>query len=310
MELEGTHTQHHHQPVLLQPAIEALNIQKDGIYIDATYGRGGHSREILERLSGDGQLIAYDKDPQACDNARDTLGQDGRFSITHSSFMAIKKLLEEDMLSANIAGIIFDLGISSPQLNRGRGFSFQDNQSLDMRMDTATGISAVEWINSARADEIARVLKDFGEEKNAKKIAQLIVSSRPLLTANQLATLVASMPGKYRQKHPATRTFLALRLFINNELEELEYALGDALRLLKQKGRLVVITFHSLEDRIVKRFIRDHSQARHLPLDLYGERDYSNVKLREIGKPQTPSEDEVSHNPRSRSARMRVAEKL
>ena len=299
-----------HEPVLLKASIEALRLKPGGTYIDATYGRGGHSAAILQNIGGGGRLLAFDKDEQACAHAGKTLGRDPRFSIRRASFTAMELLLTEEKMEAAVEGIIFDLGISSPQLAAGRGFGFNDESSLDMRMDTSRGITAGEWLNSAGKSEIARVLKDFGEERNAKRISALIADSRPLLTARQLADLVASVPGASVEKHPATRTFLALRLFINNELEELAEALGHARRLLCRGGRLAVISFHSLEDRIVKHFIRDHSQPRKAPPGLPVDDDYSNVTLRPVGRPVVPDAAEVARNPRARSARLRVAEKL
>lgn len=301
--------QNTHIPVLLNESIDALNITQDGVYIDATYGRGGHSRAILAKMGKRGQLLSFDKDEEAYTHAQNHL-DDERFSIRHAPFFEMERLLNEENMESKVSGIIFDLGISSPQLCIDRGFSFSDDRSLDMRMDRTRGISAAEWINSATQKEIEKVLREFGEERNARKISAIIVKGRPFLTARQLADLVASVPGPVSKKHPATRTFLALRLFVNKELEELSQSLEPAMHLLRSKGRLVVISFHSLEDRIVKHFIRDHSQPRRSPLDLPDDDDYSNVKLSPVGKPVVPSAVELLHNPRARSARMRVAERL
>ncbi len=298
-----------HEPVLPDAAIEALRITPGRVYIDATYGRGGHSREILKRIGRQGRLLAFDKDIQACEHARTTLRNDQRFSICHASFAAIGSLLTDDNMEGAVAGILFDLGVSSPQLASNRGFSFDDDASLDMRMDTSRGISAAEWINRAPVSEIARVLTEFGEERNAKRISAAIAGSRPLRTARELAELIASVSGARERKRPATRAFLALRIFINNELEELSQALEHARRLLRSSGRLVVISFHSLEDRIVKNFIREYSQPRKAPLNLPAADDYSHVALRKIGR-IVADEAELARNPRARSASLRVAEKL
>ena len=297
-----------HEPVLLEASIDALQIKPEGTYIDATYGRGGHSKEILKRMGRQGRLLSFDKDISACDHAKKTFGDDRRFSIFHAPFTAISSLLADENMEGTVAGIIFDLGISSPQLNSNRGFSFHDDVSLDMRMDTSRGVSAAEWLNHAKPSEVARVLKEFGEERNAKRISAAIVRSRPLRTAHKLADLVASVSGASK-KHPATRTFLALRMFINNELEELSQVLEYARRLLRSKGRLAVISFHSLEDRIVKNFIRHYSQPHKAPPGLPVEDDYSGVEFRKIAQ-IVPDEVELARNPRARSARLRVAEKL
>ena len=299
-----------HQSVLLTAALEGLQIVPDGFYIDGTYGRGGHSKEILKHLGPHGRLLAFDKDPQACVHAHKQLSDDSRFEIRHGSFTRIVELQESGMM-ARLAGVFFDLGVSSPQLeNAERGFSFLHDGPLDMRMDNTVGISAADWLSSASEKEIARVLREYGEERQAKKIANAIFNGSTPRTTLDLANLVASVLGyRFNSKHPATRTFLAIRLYINRELEELREVLATAVTLLRQGGRLVVISFHSLEDRIVKNFIRDHSVPQYSEITgqaLPG----TKAVLRKVGKKMRASADEINNNPRARSALLRVAEKI
>lgn len=300
-----------HRPVLLAELLDGLNIDARGCYIDATCGQGGHSAALLQRLGPEGRVIAFDKDAQACRRARTALAEDARFTIRHAPFTALANLAEEEGMAGRAAGVFFDLGVSSNQLNAPeRGFSFLRNGPLDMRMDTATGTTAAQWLNAASAADIRRVLKDYGEERNAAKIAAAIVRRRPLQTTGELAALVEGVSGRGGGKHPATRTFLAVRLFINRELEELADALASVPRLLRRGGRLAVITFHSLEDRIVKRFIKTHSEPRRAPRGLPVADDASGVVLAKVGKPQVPGDREVALNSRARSARLRIAERL
>ncbi len=300
-----------HRPVLLAELLDGLNIDGRGCYIDATYGRGGHSAALLRRLGRDGRVIAFDKDAQACRHARETFAGDARFSIRHASFTALETLLTDEGLEARAAGVFFDLGVSSNQLDSPeRGFSFRRDGPLDMRMDTGRGVTAAQWLDTADAADIRRVLKEYGEERNAARIASAIVRRRPLRTTGELSALIEEVSGRGGKKHPATRSFLAIRLFINRELEELAEALASALRLLRRGGRLAVITFHSLEDRIVKNFIRTHAEPRRAPRGLPVADDVSGVVLARVGKPQVPGDREVALNSRARSARLRVAERL
>lgn len=303
-----------HRPVLLAELLDGLNIDARGCYIDATCGQGGHSAALLQRLGPEGRVIAFDKDAQACRRARTALAEDARFTIRHAPFTALANLAEEEGIAGRAAGVFFDLGVSSNQLNAPeRGFSFLRDGPLDMRMDTATGTTAAQWLNAASAADIRRVLKDYGEERNAAKIAAAIVRRRPLQTTGELAALVEGVSGRgggKHRKHPATRTFLAVRLFINRELEELADALAGVPQLLRRGGRLAVITFHSLEDRIVKRFIKTHSEPRRAPRGLPVADDASGVVLAKVGKPQVPGDREVALNSRARSARLRIAERL
>ena len=299
-----------HRPVLLSASLAGLRIVPDGFYIDATYGRGGHSGAILELLGRRGRLLAFDKDPDACAHARERFACDPRFEIRRDSFTRIARLHETGM-ARDVAGILFDLGVSSPQLETAeRGFSFLRDGSLDMRMDNSVGMSAAQWLRSASAREIERVLREYGEEPRAKKIARRISNGSPPRTTLELADLVRDVSGGVSLSvNPATRTFLAIRLYINRELEELSEALAVAAGLLRRHGRLVVIGFHSLEDRIVKKFIHARSVPRYS--ELTGQPlPESKPTLRKVGKPVRADADEVAANPRARSALLRVAEKL
>lgn len=253
-----------HTTVLLDEAVNGLNIRPDGVYIDGTFGRGGHSRLILSHLGPEGRLLAIDRDPQAVQAAQ--AWRDSRFSIIHGPFSALAEYMEQRELSGRVDGILLDLGVSSPQLDDpSRGFSFMRDGPLDMRMDTTRGLSAADWLAQASAEDIAWVLKTFGEERFAKRIAQAIVEKNrqaPMTRTHELAELIAAAsPFREKHKHPATRSFQAIRIYINSELDELERALDGALGVLAPGGRLSVISFHSLEDRLVKRFIRDHSRG-------------------------------------------------
>ncbi|MDX7986608.1 16S rRNA (cytosine(1402)-N(4))-methyltransferase RsmH [Xenorhabdus sp. 12] len=312
--MENSHFKH--TSVLLDEAVNGLNIQENGIYIDGTFGRGGHSRLILSKLGPHGRLIAIDRDPEAIEASKAIT--DTRFSITHGPFSELAAYVEEAGLVGKIDGVLLDLGVSSPQLDDPeRGFSFMRDGPLDMRMDPTRGQSASEWLMKAEAEDIAWVLKTFGEERFAKRIAKAIVTrnqEQPMTRTRELAELIAKVsPVKERHKHPATRSFQAIRIYINSELEEIERALNGALRVLAPQGRLSVISFHSLEDRIVKHFIRQHSQGpqvpKGLPLTEAQLKMLGGKSLKSIGK-MKPSEDEVAINPRARSSVLRFAEKV
>lgn len=309
----GTFT---HTSVLLEESVEALHIRADGIYMDATFGRGGHSRYILTKLSQRGRLIALDRDPHAIEAAQ-VFAQDPRFEIHHVPFSDLTRVIEEQHLSAKIDGILMDLGVSSPQLdNAERGFSFSRDGLLDMRMDTTRGISAADWLAHAEEADIAKVIKEYGEEKFGKRIAHAIVNTRvhtPITHTLQLAQIIdAAVPVKDKFKHPATRAFQAIRIYINNELGEIENGLQAALSMLRPGGRLAVISFHSLEDRIVKRFMREQSRGKQVPAGLpITEAELAASRhLKTIGKAIKPSVEEVADNVRARSSVLRVGEKL
>ncbi|MBK7463385.1 MAG: 16S rRNA (cytosine(1402)-N(4))-methyltransferase RsmH [Betaproteobacteria bacterium] len=302
-----------HVTVLLDEAVDSLAIKADGIYMDATFGRGGHSRRILSKLNEKGRLVAVDRDLYAIAAGAEI--KDSRFQLVHRAFGEIAEAAAEAGVQ-NVDGILFDVGVSSPQIDDGeRGFSFRHNAPLDMRMDTTQGETAAEWLARAEIKEITEVIRNYGEERFAFQIAKKVVVARleqPIVTTGQFASLVRSTvrtrePGQ----DPATRSFQALRIHINQELRQLEVALPQALELLKPGGRLVVISFHSLEDRIVKTFMRDQSTADDLPKGLPLRADQlPKPKLRLIGKMSKPTAAEIAANPRARSAVMRVAEKL
>ena len=301
-----------HQTVLLREAVEALTIKPAGIYVDGTFGRGGHSRAILERLGPEGRLLAFDRDPQAIEVARTI--NDSRLTIMHCAFAELGAALRQADV-AWVDGVLLDVGVSSPQIDEGeRGFSFRFDAPLDMRMDTTQGETAAEFLAAAEIKDITEVIRNYGEERFAFQIAKKIVatrSERPLTTTGQLATLVRET---VRTREPgqdaATRTFQALRIHVNQELEQLALVLPQAMDVLRPGGRLVVISFHSLEDRIVKRFMRDEASTDRLPKNLpLRSIDLPQPHLRLIGKPVKASNEEVAANPRARSAVMRVAEK-
>lgn len=301
-----------HYTVLLHEAVEALVSNIDGIYVDGTYGRGGHSREILKHLSDKGRLFAIDKDPQAIADARELEQKDSRFRVFHGSFVE----LEQAVGAEPIDGVLLDLGVSSPQLDQAeRGFSFMQDGPLDMRMDTSKGMSAKQWLAVAELDEMTDVFKRLGEEKFGKRVAHAIVEYRAdneITSTLQLAGIIErAMPVKDKHKHPATRVFQAIRIFINAELDDLNNVLNHSVKRLSAGGRLVVISFHSLEDRMVKRFIRRQAEGdkvpRHIPI-IAGQESGKTLKV--IGKAIKPSASEIEKNARSRSAVMRVAEKL
>ncbi len=298
-----------HVSVLLAESVSALSVRADGSYLDGTFGRGGHSREVLSLLSPSGQLIAVDKDPAAEASAKAFAG-DSRFRFVAGSFADISNFVSDGSLD----GILLDLGVSSPQLDdAARGFGFNGDGPLDMRMDTRSGMTAAEWIASAPEQEIADVIKTYGEERFAKRMASAIVKVRvdtPITRTRQLASIIAEANPKWEpNKHPATRAFQAIRIFINRELEDLELALSSMVDKLAIGGRLVVISFHSLEDRIVKRFMRDQARGVQLPRRVPVVDSDAGKTLNLVGKAVKPSDEEVARNPRSRSAVMRVAER-
>ncbi|WP_299591324.1 16S rRNA (cytosine(1402)-N(4))-methyltransferase RsmH [uncultured Microbulbifer sp.] len=300
-----------HRSVLLREAVDALVVDPGGFYIDGTFGRGGHSALVLERLNASGRLLAVDKDPQAIEFAGERFGGESRFDIWHGSFADMDQAAE----AGQVTGILLDLGVSSPQLDQAeRGFSFMQDGPLDMRMDTSRGISAAEWVNTESEAEMVRVFKEYGEERFARRMAGAIVRRRaekPFERTLDLAEVVkAANPAWEKGKHPSTRVFQAIRIHVNGELDDLQAALKKSLTLLKPGGRLVVISFHSLEDRIVKRFIRDQEKGPQLPRGLPVMDSQIHKTLRSVGKAVKAEAGEIGDNVRSRSAVMRVAERL
>ncbi len=310
------HTDKSHISVLLDEAIDGLAIKPDGIYIDCTFGRGGHSGLILSKLSEQGRLIAVDRDPTAIEAAK-KFADDARFVIEHEGFAELENIVIKHDLMQKIDGVLLDLGVSSPQLDQAeRGFSFMNDGPLDMRMDTSRGQTAAQWIAVADVEDITWVLRTFGEEKHAWRIANAIVDARdeePLTRTGQLAKLIkTAAPQREIKKHPATRSFQAIRMYINSELEQIEKVLASSLNVLAEEGRLVVISFHSLEDRLVKQFMKKHSQGRQVPrgLPISEEEIQKGKKLSLVGKRLKPSKQEVDVNVRSRSSVLRVAQRL
>ena len=303
-----------HQTVLLREAVDALVMSPAGFYVDGTFGRGGHSRYLLERLNDDGRLLAVDKDPAACEVAAELAVGEPRFEFYHGSFAQLPHQLRRMGIDA-VDGILLDLGVSSPQLDDGdRGFSFLHDGPLDMRMDTSRGETAAQWLSHAVERDIAAVLKDYGEERFARRIAAAIVAAReesPITSTAQLAKVVSEANPKWeRHKHPATRSFQAIRIKVNRELEDLQDLLSGALDMLRIGGRLVVISFHSLEDRLVKRYMRDMARGEKFPPGLPIPDSALNRRMRLIGKAAKADSNEVAGNVRARSAIMRVAEKI
>jgi 16S rRNA (cytosine1402-N4)-methyltransferase len=303
-----------HSPVLLTEVLSQLAIKPNGVYIDATFGRGGHSQAILAQLGPHGYLLAMDRDLAAINSdAAKAMAQNKHFKLVHQSFANLATVSQQENLLAD--GILLDLGVSSPQLDTpARGFSFLHDGPLDMRMDTSQGMSAQQWLQHVTEAELVRVLFEYGEERYAKRIAKAIVINRakaPITTTHQLASLVAdNMPVKEKHKHPATRVFQAIRIAVNQELDQLQQALQQSLSILKPGGRLVVITFHSLEDRIVKQFIHAEAGAKFDPGRLpIKQTEITQGVLKKLGKPIRPSQEEITTNPRARSATLRVAEK-
>lgn len=303
-----------HQSVLLDEVLESLNIRPSGIYIDATFGRGGHSCAILDRLNENGRLIALDQDPEAVDYGRERFVDEPRLTIEHCNFNQVANVVEKFGLKGKIDGILMDLGVSSPQLDdAGRGFSFLRSGPLDMRMDTTQGETARQWLARVKPADLINVLKKYGEEKFAKRIAAAIVerrAEREIKDTGDLAGIISSaIPVKEKHKHPATRSFQAIRIFINAELQSIEQGLNDAVSVLAIGGRLSVISFHSLEDRIVKRFMRDISSRPKLPAGLPVMEADIEVPYRLVSKPIVAGAKELQANPRARSARLRVLER-
>ncbi len=305
-----------HKPVLFNEVLTALDIRPDGIYLDGTFGRGGHAGAILERLNEQGRLLAMDKDPQAVAEAERRFGGDERFTIVRGSYVMLADEAIKRGWQGKVTGILLDLGVSSPQLDdASRGFSFRSDGPLDMRMDPDSGESAAAWLARAEASEIATVLKEYGEERFAKRIAAAIVRERdnhPIETTAQLAKIVSEANPRWeKDKHPATRAFQAIRIHINRELEELDRCLEQSVELLAPGGRLAVISFHSLEDRRVKRFMRREVKGdSELPPDLPVTDDQIARRLRLVGKAVRAGKAELAENPRARSAVLRVAERL
>jgi len=304
-----------HVPVLLGPVLEGLNIRANGCYVDGTFGRGGHSRAILERLTANGRLIAIDRDPQAIASATEALLSDPRFELIRGESAQLEKFIDERDLRGSVDGVLLDLGVSSPQLDEaGRGFSFLRDGPLDMRMDPDTGISAADWLARVDEKELKRVLKTYGEERSAARIARAIVSARdevPIRRTGQLAKVIAdAAPSHGDRIHPATRSFQAIRIVINEELEQLRAALEQSVKVLRRGGRLCVISFHSLEDRLVKRFIRETSREPEQYRGMPSVPPEYRPKLKPVGKLIEATAEEITANRRARSARLRVAERL
>lgn len=304
-----------HQSVMLEETIAALTIQSNGLYVDGTFGRGGHSAAILRQLGEEGSLIALDKDPAAIAAAKKMFGDDARFSIYQASFAEMGAILSSRKLLGKVQGVLLDLGVSSPQLDEAsRGFSFQSDGPLDMRMNPDEGLSAAQWLSKADEQEILRVLREYGEERFAGRIARTIVETRkesPIETTKQLAELIrTSVPFVEKHKHPATRSFQAIRIFINQELEDLTNLLKQMPDLLAMHGRLVAISFHSLEDRIVKRFIAAEVKGEEIPHNLPIPGTGKPGRFKKIGKAVKASGKEITANPRSRSAMLRIAERV
>lgn len=305
-----------HEPVLREEALAGLAVIREGCYVDGTYGRGGHSAGILARLGPEGRLLGLDQDPDAVADAKQRFHDDFRFAIKHASFEDMRGLAEEHFGNRAVLGVLLDLGVSSPQLDRAdRGFSFLNDGPLDMRMNTASGPTATEWIATVGEAELARTLRRLGEEPAARRIARAIVEARkggPIATTAELADIIARAAPRdpKRRTHPATRSFQAIRIAINDELGALERGLVAALELLAAGGRLVVISFHSLEDRIVKRFIARESRGDPVYAGLPDMPAAARPRLRAIGRLIRPGEAECATNPRARSARLRIAEKL
>jgi 16S rRNA (cytosine1402-N4)-methyltransferase len=308
-----------HLAVLSEAVLQALAPRADGIYLDATFGRGGHSAAILQRLGGEGRLLALDRDPAAVAYGLQRFAADPRFSIQQRAFSGMEEVLRARGWWGKVSGVLLDLGVSSPQLDDPRrGFSFLRDGPLDMRMDPCVGPSAADWLAQVSEQELRRVLRDYGEERYAGRIARAVVEARrqaPILRTGQLARLIdaavpAAGPGRGRGRHPATRSFQALRIEVNRELEELQAGLPPAFECLASGGRLAVISFHSLEDRLVKRFLRDLARGPAIPKGVPVTADRLRPRLRLLGKAVRPGAQEVAANPRARSAVLRAAERL
>lgn len=304
-----------HRPVLLAEVIEGLSIRPSGVYVDATFGRGGHAQALLQRLDAQGVLLAIDKDPEAVAAARKMFADDARFSIEQGTFAMLEHYVQGRGWKGKVDGVLLDLGVSSPQLDDPlRGFSFRHDGPLDMRMDPQVGMSAAQWLADASEAGIIAVLRNYGEERYAPRIARALITARkesPLTTTRQLAAIVAAAnPAWEPGKDPATRTFQAIRIFINRELEDVAACLPQALEVLAPRGRLAVISFHSLEDRIVKRYMRDEARGDRFPVGVPVLATQLRPRVRLAGKAIHASPQELSENPRARSAVLRIAEKI
>ena len=308
-----------HVPVLLGPVLDGLEIKPDGCYVDGTFGRGGHSGEILKRLNANGRLIGIDRDPDAIASAPQSLTDDPRFELIRGEIAQLKTLIVETTPVGRVDGLLFDLGVSSPQLDEARrGFSFLRDGPLDMRMDPESGTAASDWLASVDERKLRQVIARYGEEPMAARIARAVIATRdsnPIVTTKALAELVESVvparrSGKGPAKHPATKTFQAIRIAINGELQQLEAALEQSLEVLQQGGRLCVISFHSLEDRLVKRFIRNSSREPEQYRGMPSIPQEFRPKLKGVGKVIKASAAEIASNRRSRSARLRIAERI
>ena len=305
-----------HLPVLFNEVLHELAIKPDGTYIDCTFGRGGHSRGILEKLGAKGQLLALDRDLDAIQSeVAQELIKDPRFQLEHCCFSQLQQVVEKRDWQGKVDGILMDFGVSSPQLdNAQRGFSFMRDGPLDMRMDCSAGLSAAEWLASVSEEDLVRVLFDYGEERFARRIARAVVTQRlekPLATTQQFVDLlIEAIPFKEKHKHPATRSFQAVRIAVNRELEEITTVLDQAVNVLASGGIMAVISFHSLEDRIVKRFIRDESRGKYTPSKLPQQpEELAAIRLIKRGKTIKASQQELAENPRARSAVMRIAQR-
>ncbi len=307
-------TSEQHIPVLKREALDALAIRDGGVYVDATLGRSGHAQAIAEAMGPQGRLIGFDRDPRAIELGKEVFAGDSRVSIIHSEFARMKDMLREFVDVENVDGVLMDLGVSSPQLDQAeRGFSFMRDGELDMRMDPTQGESAAQWLSQVEERDLMMVLFELGEEKFARRIARAIVLERAetkIESTLQLAAIIEqAIPKKEKHKHPATRTFQAIRLHVNQELSQVSAALPQAVQLLKEGGRLAVISFHSLEDRIVKRFIRDLSTPNLPPKNIPVTEEAYLTPLKMIGRAIKPSREEIVDNPRSRSSVLRIAER-
>lgn len=305
-----------HTPVLLNEVIKYLAIKSSGTYVDATFGRGGHSTKIIELLGRKGRLIAFDRDPEAIASAKKQLGADSRFKIFHASFSKLEECIKAENLVGKLDGILLDLGVSSPQLeDPERGFSFMREGKLDMRMDTTRGEDAAQWLSKISEEDLTNVLWQYGEERYARRVARFITVAKkeaPIETTQQLAAIIArAVPSRNKGKNPATRSFQAIRIAVNGEIDELKLALDQAYKLLKKGGRLLVISFHSLEDRIVKQYIHNKERSGgDIPARLPIKHRKMSPLMRRVGRAVKPSAEEIASNPRARSAVLRIAEKL
>jgi 16S rRNA (cytosine1402-N4)-methyltransferase len=302
----------HHIPVLRDEVTAALALKQDSLVVDATFGRGGHTRAIISHLGDTGRLLVIDRDPDAIARALEEWSDDQRVDIVHASFSHLRAILEQRDLAGRVTALLFDFGVSSPQLDTAeRGFSFAHDGPLDMRMDPQSGVSAAEWLESVSESELVTVLRRFGEERFARRIAASIKKHLPINSTCELSDLVSeAIPFHEKGKHPATRTFQAIRIAVNGELDEIESVLPQALDSLAEGGRLVIISFHSLEDRLVKRFLREQSKGDSFPPDMAVTVDMLRPRIRLVGKAIRAGQSERDNNRRARSAVLRVAEKL